>query len=181
MKELSIEEKAKRYDELKVTAQGLEQDGCFDKLTLFDLFPELKESEDERIRKELITFFQRFPYERIGNDCTKVKEAIAWLEKQGEQKPAWTEEDEEIFSNVIMDNNVRRGACIITQEYHDKVEGWLKSLKERVQPQSTWKPSDEHIHWLKWAINKMPDNEKANEAEAVLEELLEQLKKLKGE
>ena len=31
MKELSIEEKAKRYDELRVTAQELEHDGCFDK------------------------------------------------------------------------------------------------------------------------------------------------------
>jgi hypothetical protein len=42
-------------------------------------------------------------------------------------------------------------------------------------------PSEEHIHWLKWAINRMPDTEKANEAEAVLEELLTDLKKLREE
>lgn len=31
---------------------------------LNNIFPELNESEDERIRKALITFFQRFPYDR---------------------------------------------------------------------------------------------------------------------
>ena len=83
MKELSIEEKAKRYDELKVTAQELEHDGCFDKITLFDLFPELEESEDEKIRKKLI--------EAVKGDMvvggTKDKQlALAWLEKQGEKE-----------------------------------------------------------------------------------------------
>lgn len=41
-----------------------------------------------------------------------------------------------------------------------------------------WKPSDEYIHWLKWVINRMPDTEKTNEAEAVLKDLLEQLEEL---
>ena len=51
---------------------------------LLPFFPELKESEDERIRKALITFFQRFPYDSIEQAGTNAKEAIAWLEKQGE-------------------------------------------------------------------------------------------------
>lgn len=49
------------------------------------IFPELKESEDERIRKSLITFFQRFPYGSLESAGTNPKEAITWLEKQGEQ------------------------------------------------------------------------------------------------
>lgn len=44
------------------------------------------ENEDERVRKALITYFQRFPYGGIGNAGTNPKEAIAWLEKLG-QKP----------------------------------------------------------------------------------------------
>ena len=39
-------------------------------------------SEDERIRKSLITFFQRFPYDSIEKAGTSAKDAIAWLEKQ---------------------------------------------------------------------------------------------------
>jgi hypothetical protein len=85
MKELSIEEKAKRYDELKVTAQELEHDGCFDKITLFDLFPELKESEDESIKKALIDYFRWNPNSQLLNEFTN-REVFTWLEKQSEQK-----------------------------------------------------------------------------------------------
>ena len=50
-----------------------------------EIFPELKESEDERIRKALITYFQRFPYPYGGIESagTNAKDALAWLEKQG--------------------------------------------------------------------------------------------------
>lgn len=48
--------------------------------------PELKESEDERIRKEIISHLKY-----LGKYCEEsmpnVNEWIAWLEKQGEQKP----------------------------------------------------------------------------------------------
>ena len=85
MKELSIEEKAKAYDERFEKAQkwyDINTNKGYRSI-FEDIFPELKESEDERIRKALITFFQRFPYERIDAAGTNVKEAIAWLEKQG--------------------------------------------------------------------------------------------------
>lgn len=81
----SIEEKAKRYDELKVTAQRLEEDGCFDKITLFDLFPELKESEDERIRKAIINVFASHKDYEVFFGAS-VEDILAWLEKQAEQK-----------------------------------------------------------------------------------------------
>lgn len=59
------------------------------------LFPELKESEDERIRKNLITFFKG----EYGTNSNarfagiKVKDIIAYLEKQDEQKQEWSEDD----------------------------------------------------------------------------------------
>lgn len=63
MKELSIEEKAKAYDE--AVSKSIEFytlcKKCGDKETvdfLEDIFSELKESEDERIRKELIEFIK---------------------------------------------------------------------------------------------------------------------------
>lgn len=48
---------------------------------IFRFFPELAESEDERIRKEIIAFLEGF-YANKNKD-----KWIAWLEKQGEQKP----------------------------------------------------------------------------------------------
>ena len=87
MKELSIEEKAKAYD------RALEIAKAWCKLDNNDLsnddlktiFPELKESEDERIRKELI-FYLRYQHS-ISENFEDIGKWIAWLEKQGEQKP----------------------------------------------------------------------------------------------
>ena len=53
------------------------------KLRLQGIFPELKESGDEKIRKALI----RFHKSTIDVDGIKGEDILAWLEKQGEQKP----------------------------------------------------------------------------------------------
>lgn len=55
------------------------------KYVLKSLFPELKESEDERIKKEMLTFFKGF-YDNQMVKAVDVEPWIAWLEKQGEQK-----------------------------------------------------------------------------------------------
>ena len=51
------------------------------------IFPELKESEGEKIRKELIEHCknQAKPYIDTGNECPQIQSWIDWLEKQGEQ------------------------------------------------------------------------------------------------
>lgn len=66
-----------------------------------EIFPELKESEDERIRKYIIKHFQEHldACKRFTNDgmfppfsATEIKmleASIAWLEKQGKQIPKW--------------------------------------------------------------------------------------------
>lgn len=86
MKKLSIEEKAKAYDEAIERANELNYVSDKDSLqrkTVEHIFPELKESEDERIRKELIDFI----YDKT--DTYELREKsnswLAWLEKQHEQ------------------------------------------------------------------------------------------------
>ena len=86
---MTIEQKAKRYDEALGRAKGLYAKGAPDSLYLEEIFPELKESEDERIRKNLIELF----HDTVSNDeifsdyGLDKTEVLAWLEKQGEQKP----------------------------------------------------------------------------------------------
>jgi len=56
------------------------------------LFPELKESEDERIRKWLIGYFNQYIIDgmpQVFGSGLNIKDVITWLEKQGEQKPAY--------------------------------------------------------------------------------------------
>lgn len=50
------------------------------------LIPELKESEDERIRKELLDYLEERTVVESLTDTRVKKDWIAWLEKQGEQK-----------------------------------------------------------------------------------------------
>lgn len=76
MKELSIEEKAKAYDEAIERAQSLknkwiDEDG---EDVAFMIFPELKESEDERIRKRIIALVNAH-----GQGLYKDK-MLAWIE-----------------------------------------------------------------------------------------------------
>ena len=47
------------------------------------IFPELRESEDEKIRKELIDIVKKSPITFAFDNKDKV---LSWLEKQGEQK-----------------------------------------------------------------------------------------------
>ena len=91
MKELSIEEKAKAYDNALKVANKYKDTYIMFPSIKEEMFPELKESDDERIRKALITFFNRFPYDSIEAAGTNAKEAIAWLEKQGEIIKEWSE------------------------------------------------------------------------------------------
>ena len=86
MKELSIKEKAKAYDKAIERAKEYwetDNDNTLDikaKGTMEYLFPELKESEDEKTRKELISFLQ-LPHPKFVGE-RKQEKWIAWLEKQ---------------------------------------------------------------------------------------------------
>ena len=175
------------------------------------IFPELAESEDEKIRKAIHIYLDwldgRKDYQPKG-DYT-IKDMLAWLEKQGEQKPAdkvepfdkyegltdfertladicigwigeelgwkqyikdnadvllkiavekfnsvqdvpfeqksaWSEEDEVKINRIV--------ACLENLNVADndillKDVDWLKSLKDRVQPQPNqeWSEEDEKI------------------------------------
>ena len=84
MKGLSIEEKAKAYDEIIKKANKMHHENCEAcQACIEELIPELAETEDERIRKALISFLKSpFVNESITDE--KVTPWLAWLEKQGE-------------------------------------------------------------------------------------------------
>jgi|GEM_PF-6336766 len=64
-----------------------------ERTALETLIPELKESEDERIRKWIKKELEsKYVVDNIVNDVMADK-AFAWLERQGEQKQEWSEED----------------------------------------------------------------------------------------
>lgn len=86
MEELTIKEKASRYDEIIDVINKCETDeyGRIIGVKPTDIFPELKELEDERIRKELISLFQDcidgVNHRYTGSDSRRW---LDWLKKQG--------------------------------------------------------------------------------------------------
>lgn len=89
MKELTIQEKAKRYDEaikLVNSKWYYRNQPCF--INVSELFPEFKENKNENIRKWLIEYFQEYKSTGIEGFANglKIDSIVAWLEKQGKQK-----------------------------------------------------------------------------------------------
>ncbi len=80
---MTIEEKAKAYDE--VLERGRKLKKTCDSTAVIGwceyLVPELKESEDEKIRKEIISYIK-------SSGVVTNKQWIAWLEKQGKEEYA---------------------------------------------------------------------------------------------
>jgi polyhydroxyalkanoate synthesis regulator phasin len=64
------------------TAVELVKNGKISREAAEKIFPELRESEDERIRKSLIGLVEQFMADE------RKEKTLAWLEKQKEQKPA---------------------------------------------------------------------------------------------
>ena len=83
MKELSIEEKANAYDEaLKAAVVAHKDEDKHLKATLERIFPELKESEDEKIRKGILELVRQSSEILDKQNQNKM---IAWLDMQGKK------------------------------------------------------------------------------------------------
>ena len=94
MKELSIEQKAKAYDEAKARiSRAFDSNRCTIGF-MNEIFPELKESEDEKLREQVVYAINQLHV----CECTKTK-LLAWLEKQ---KPdEWSREDKDTLERII--------------------------------------------------------------------------------
>ena len=150
MKELSIEEKAKRYDEaLKVLHKYDGVNIIFSQSLKEKMFPELKESEDEKIKKSLIRLVKAF------YDCNfptpegfERKDILAWIEKQSEQKSAWSEESSafkdkllELFQKFryIKESAPTNGDII------DYVDAHIQELIDTMQKPTEWDGEEEKM------------------------------------
>ena len=96
---MTTEEKAKAYDEaLEKARQFSEHPDLEDSGGIVEyIFPELKESEDEMIRKTLITYMKSV----IDINGIKGETIIAWLEKQAEKPVNTTMQEKAEIDNAF--------------------------------------------------------------------------------
>lgn len=108
-----------------------------------EIFTELADSEDEKIRKALVDYFTAYKEQKECGIKTfygiPTDSIIAWLEKQGEKKP-WSEDDEYYFNAII--SVIKKNQSLLRLEDWDI--NWFESIKDRVQtqPQQEWSEED---------------------------------------
>lgn len=125
-----------------------------DKATMEYIFPELRESEDERIRKHLLLHFRNKTKETWCN--MPVKDIIAYLEKQKEQKPVeWSDTNELVFKDICkhLKEEGYNGWIVVLEALRN---GEFNQKSLRLQPH--WKPTEKELTALKNLMNgKFPD------------------------
>lgn len=138
---MTTEEKAKAYNKaLEMAKNVLETDlhesGAW---TIQKIFPQLKESEDERMIEQIKFAVMQMP---SNKEDTK-KECLAWLEKQKERKQIeWSEEDENKLNHILEIVHIASGRDVSVDE-KEELESFLKSL--RPQSKEEWSEDDERM------------------------------------
>ena len=130
MKELSIEEKAKRYDEtLENARKELQKCGssdCDAARQIFRFFPELKENENELtwltkyIKEEAYSLSMDIRDDEDRIKLKNLQKSLAWLEKQNNNKLIWKHWSNGIAGNgegkliylIKEGNNYRLSSCL---------------------------------------------------------------------
>ncbi len=135
--------------------------------------PELAESEDEMVRKEIISLVLKvMGREKDNLNDKNYNKMLDWLEnhKHIEKQTYWTKLDEKRAKEIIY---ALQRIAIEHDTYFNEAIMWLESLKERVQPKQEWSEEDEVF--LRRAINA------AKDAYPVTAKWLESLKQRIGE
>ena len=110
-----------------------------------EVLPELRESEDERIRQEILDFVL---YKPKGSPTDEEQDRwVAWLEKQKEQKPNQSKEEREyvktlkgLVSDFIRDS----GGGISDVAYYQKICDWLDGRHIGQKP-AEWSDTNELV------------------------------------
>jgi len=98
------------------------------------MIPELKESNDELIIKDIISYLK---YKHSDPDVAyrKYDKWIAWLEKQGKET-SWNPSYEDIFPNT--EDGVRRRSTIQVLEYARSLDAYNQYGKESIDKDIAW-------------------------------------------
>jgi len=128
---MTQKEKAQRYIEALERARKLHKDAIDMGENIWAkqceiIFPELAESEEDKIRKDLIEWIDDFP-DPIWR-CHHKKDVIAWLEKQGEHHIACNEEQLKVLNEVL-----NFAANHESPYWNDYIFGTLNSLIKQLK------------------------------------------------
>jgi len=158
----------KLYEEALERARKLATDlpnGRNDRLyhvwDLENIFPELKESEDERIKNEIIAFVEQSIHRGGGTPIPQEQEDkwITWLEKQGEQNPTPKfkigDTIHKIGENTVFPMTIEKieDGYYVCNNSHSFVNIEFQDYYELVEQKPSWSEEDsKNLNSVKWII-----------------------------
>ena len=144
------------YNSIELTKQ-LVKDGKISQEIAETIFPELKESEDERIRKAFIKVYQGYcPTDKWNKEFT-FGQIVAWIERLGDKAfsverlfaeagigPAYKDGDSWC---VLIGENIQEGICGFGETPRHAYVNFLKELWEKAFEQKPveWSDKDEKM------------------------------------
>ena len=113
---MTQEEKAKTYDEALERAKKLRDK--IDNKIMEKIFPELKESDDEKIKNAILNYLKKIQENCQDDICgVHVEDAISWFEKQGEQTSSQTNERKDEIGQYLDDSRAQEFAKKLCSKY----------------------------------------------------------------
>lgn len=143
MKELSTEEKAKRYDEALLKAKE-QYDNYSNPALLEYIFPELKENKGEwieKIRQELKTYLEHREVKHIS-ESDAILQWIDWLEKQGNNSTSIDIDKMVMKYSQTKDGDFGLPVNCMIRAYRQGINDAL-NLSSCIEKQGESKPADE--------------------------------------
>lgn len=108
-------------------------EGCQEVIKV--LIPELRESEDERIRKNIVSIINQ--YSRIcvkeGDSCDDINECLAWLEKQKERR-----DYRELYEEVVNSDWFKENYAGKSLGEEQKPAEWSEEDEEKLKAICTY-------------------------------------------
>ena len=150
----TVEEKAKAYDEIIIKAKKMHNENCDDcKACIEELISELAESEDEKIRKEIIIYLNNV----LPSCSEQLRKYITYLEKQGEQKSIECIKDEALSKllNKVICHFINNPD--IPYSERDEVSFWLIPYVEKLEKQG-----EQKVIILKFRVGDVVRNKKTD-------------------
>ena len=154
---MTQEQKATAYDEALLRADEAVQKGCLDK-DMFDIIFPPEESEDEKIRKDLIYDIERLPMQGVLTH-RPTSEYIAYLEKQKDLMPPTHVDPCDASWDAYYRRGLNKGYELKKQEQKPNIEICPHSIKSKsysenpITPEMMDKAADECI-WNQCGDNR---------------------------
>jgi hypothetical protein len=168
----------------KMKEAGYEWDADKKESMKMDQKPAWNEEDENKVNNLCVFLDQMVSFIMLGNkDATEFKDWLKSLKYRVQsQRSIWTKGDDVRFTSTMQVLEYSKSTPDYNQYGIDDIRNnitWLKSLKDRVQPQTQWKPSDEQMKALS-AINITGGISYAGQGQELIN-LFSDLKKLREE